>query len=174
MQWGKFFKNIFIRLLIVNLKINTKILFLEPPVKKISNKPSEQPKTLVTSTQIHHQQSSKNVSEIQKNTSNSPMANGLSQNNSQLFDSIPFSEFTQETQTNHKQDLSKKINNVSDSRALESRCRSEIKKMDKKQKRTVDELLEDVSALLSGENLENSYLFEPGMLDSYKEISNRE
>ncbi|XP_051170661.1 chromosome transmission fidelity protein 18 homolog isoform X2 [Leptopilina boulardi] len=139
--------------------------FGEPPVKKISNKPSEQPKTLVTSTQIHHQQSSKNVSEIQKNTSNLPMANGLSQNNSQLFDSIPFSEFTQETQTNHKQDLSKKINNVSDSRALESRCRSEIKKMDKKQKRTVDELLEDVSALLSGENLENSYLFEPELIE---------
>lgn len=95
--------------------------------------------------------------------SSSTVENGLSQSTSQLTDSISLSNFTQETPTNDKQDLSKTKNNNSHSRAFTSTSREEIKKLSDNRKRTVDELIDDVNALLSGENFDTSYLHEPGI-----------
>ncbi|XP_043467460.1 chromosome transmission fidelity protein 18 homolog isoform X2 [Leptopilina heterotoma] len=139
--------------------------FEGPPSKKISNKSSVQPNLLASSTQIDHQKST-NLPTVQKIVNpDLAVENGLSQNTCQPTDSISFSKFTQETPTNYKQDLSKTKNNNSDSRAFDSTSREEIKKLNDKRKRTVDELVEDVNALLSGENLEISYLHEPEIIE---------
>lgn len=130
--------------------------FKEPPIKKISNKSSVQP-DLVSSTQIDQKKSTHlpAVEIIAKPSST--VENGISQ----LTDSISLSNFTQETPTNDKQDLSKTKNNNSHSRAFTSTSREEIKKLSDNRKRTVDELIDDVNALLSGENFDTSYLHEP-------------